>query len=301
MGTVYMKRPVQPKRSHAARSSKEPRIPRVGPVQRKPHPDEECVSPHEKLNKIAGLPAVAALFRHDPERAVRLFFDESMKQEAGSLFARMAAMHKPYRMVSKEELTRIAGTVLHGGIVAVARPKPLLELDLVEAARWANAGQSLFILDGVGNPHNLGAIVRTLAFFGLKRLVISDHPTQAAPSDAAYRVAEGGLESVSVYRVPRLPRVLRGLKAHFRVVGTALTRQAIPIGELPADSRPLAMVLGNEEDGLPAQTLAACEVIATIPGRGTVQSLNVSAAAAILVYEMTRSSKRSKRPAPSQR
>lgn len=277
-------KPPPPKRTETPKTrSTESRAPRT-PVVEKSEPLVRAAP--TAFNKIAGLSAVAALFHHDHRRALRLYFDEGMKHEAGPFCAQMARMHKPYRLVSDEELTRIAGTVLHGGIVAAAEPREIIDLDPADAAAWAAAGEPLFILDGVGNPHNLGAIARTLAFFGHTRLIVSDHPAQASLSDAAYRVAEGGLEALTVYRLAHLPQSLKRLQTHYRVVGAALTPKAMPIGELPLDPRPLIVVLGNEEHGLPPQTLAACEVAATIPGSGVVQSLNVSASAAILIYAM---------------
>jgi len=238
-------------------------------------------------NKIAGLAAVAALFRHAPQRALRLYFSEKLMRAAGPYSAQMAKMHRPYRMVSDDELTHIAGTVLHGGIVATAQQREVPRLDLDAAAAWAEAGESLFILDGVGNPHNLGAIARSLAFFGGKRLLLSDHPAQAGLSDAAYRIAEGGLEALEIYRLPHLPQALKRLQPHFRTVATTLQAGAVAVGDLKPDPRPLAILLGNEEHGLPPQTQAACELLITIPGSGGVQSLNVSATAAILIYEMS--------------
>jgi RNA methyltransferase, TrmH family len=257
-------------------------------------PSRPGAKPHtpktDNTVKVAGLPAVQALFARDPQRIERLFFDHRItKALADELCKIMAARHKVYRMVSSEELAKVAGTTLHGGIVAVASPKTHRPFDIEEAQRWARAGQPLIILDGISNPHNLGAIARTMAFFGLERLVISDHPGQALPSEAATRVAEGGLEWLDLYRVHSLPNVLQRLKTSYRIVGTALDNGR-PLGEvMAADSRPLALVLGNEETGIPAATLAACEEIATIPGSGHVQSLNVSATAAILVWEVAKS------------
>ena len=241
---------------------------------------------HEKLAKIIGLQAVTALFRTDPQRVMRLYYEERLKNAVGVFCSEMARMRRPYRMVDAEELSRIAGTVLHGGIVAAAKARSVPPLDLQAARRWARASEPLVILDGVSNPHNLGAIARTLAFFGLEHLVISDHPAQASLSDAAHRVAEGGLEYLEVYQASHLPQVLKRLHPAYRVVGTALGGKAIPWADLPDDSRPIALVLGNEEAGLPPQTLAACEAVVTIPGSGKVQSLNVSATAAILIHEL---------------
>lgn len=241
--------------------------------------------PREDLDKIAGLPAVTALFQHDPARVERLFYDERLKPLVGEFCRQQAARHKPYRLVPTDELTKIAGSPLHGGILAVAKPKPVHLFDVEQAKLWAQAGTPLVILDGVGNPHNLGAIARTMAFFGLDRLVVSDHPGQALPSEAAYRVAEGGLEWVEIHRCPRLPQVLKRLRAHYRVVGTALGAHR-PLEQVMArgGGKPLAVVLGNEEQGLGPATQAACDEVATIPGSGRVQSLNVAATAAILVH-----------------
>jgi TrmH RNA methyltransferase len=154
------------------------------------------------------------------------------------------------------------------------------------AAGWAEDGKPLLILDGVGNPHNLGAIARTAAFFGLDRIVLAERPDQALPSDAAYRVAEGGLEHLTLYRA-QLPAALRELRGHYRVVGTSLATGSPPLER--AGDRPVALILGNEETGLDRATLAACDEVVRIPGSGHVQSLNVASAAAVLIYLLTRS------------
>lgn len=255
------------------------------PVPHKqPQPSEFEKPPGLPLFKIAGLPAVTALFANDPARVERLFYDDRMRSVVGEFCKALAARRKPYRMVPLEELTKIAGSPLHGGILAVAHAKPVKTLDCDEATLWAHAGQPLVILDGIGNPHNLGAIARTMAFFGLQRLVLSDHPGQALPSEAAFRVAEGGLEWLETYRASNLPQILKRLGGHYQVVGTALGAHRPLSDVLSKKDKPLAVVLGNEEEGLPAATLAACAEVATIAGAGRVQSLNVAATAAILVH-----------------
>ena len=234
--------------------------------------------------RVAGLSAVQALFRRSPERVVRLFYEERRVPDVGHFCARLAETRRPYRKVPTEELVRIAGTVLHGGVVAVAEPPPVQLLTAPEARRLAQDKQPLFILDGIGNPHNLGAIARTLAFFGFQHLALTDHPRQAGLSDAAYRTAEGGLDCLTLYRIQALPALLQALKPLYRVVGTALSERGRTLEQLRADERPVAVILGNEEAGLSAATLAACDFVVRLPGAGWVQSLNVAATAAIIAH-----------------
>jgi RNA methyltransferase, TrmH family len=242
--------------------------------------------PHEReLVRICGLAAVRALFERDPGRVERLFFEDAMAGRAERFCRALAGRRKPYRRVDRAELARVAGTVLHGGIVAVARPQPIAELDGTAVQEWARDGKPLLVLDGIGNPHNLGAIARSAAFFGLSRVVLADRPDQALPSDASYRIAEGGFEHLRLYR-GALPAAFIALRPHYRVVGAALGCSPLP-QKWPAN-HPIALVLGNEETGLAPATSAACDGLVTIPGVGQIQSLNAAAAAAILIYLVTR-------------
>jgi RNA methyltransferase, TrmH family len=250
-------------------------------------PDAE--SAKLKFVRISGLPAVAAVFATAPERVERMFFEPGIGGKAGAFCKTLATLRKPYKQVPPDELARIAGTPMHGSIVALVTPKPIPTLDRADAkagaAAWARAGEPLLVLDGVSNPHNLGAIARTAAFFGIKRLILSDDPAQALPSDAAYRVARGGLEHVDVQLARDLPAILRALSPNYLVVGAALDNGR-PLESFVGGGRPLALVMGNEEDGLGRETLAACDAIVTIPGAGAgrMQSLNVAASSAILVH-----------------
>ena len=238
------------------------------------------------LTRVAGLAAVTALFANSPERVERLFFLAERGHEVETFCQELARRRKPYRRVGMDELARVAGTAMHGGVVALARPRPVLPFDPEAAEAWRTTVPLIVALDGVGNPHNLGAIVRTAAFFGLDRLIVSDHPAQAGPSDAAHRVAEGGLEFVQLYRAAGLPAVLKRLKPTYRIIGTALGTGR-PVEQVRLD-RPILLVLGNEETGLDPASAAACDEIVTLPGSGWVQSLNVAATAAILMHYFAR-------------
>lgn len=264
-------------------------MPRPPPRDRRRTRPPERQPPHRReLLRVCGLNAVRALFARDPGRVERLFFAARLEPELAPFCRALAAARKPYRQVGAEELARVAGTVLHGGVVAVARPRPPLAAAPEAAAGWAADGLPLLVLDGIANPHNLGAIARSAAFFGVPRIVLAERGEQALPSDASYRVAEGGLDRVRLYRAS-LPVLLPGLRRSYRVIGAAAEGGAPPVPR--RDGRPAALVLGNEEHGLDPATRALCEEIATLPGtapEGGVQSLNVAAAAAILLYLLTR-------------
>ncbi len=240
------------------------------------------------LARIGGLPAVRALFATSPERIERLFFLPSMRGQVDDLCRAMAEARKPYREVEAEELAKVSGSILHGGIVAIAAPRAAVDFDPAKARAAAAEAEVplLLCLDGVANPHNLGAIVRTAAFFGLDRVVLSDHPGQAGPSDAAHRIAEGGFEYVSLHKAKHFPQAIKHLKPAYRVVGTALDRGR-PLDELPHD-KPVALILGNEEFGMNPQALANCDDVVKIEGAGRIQSLNVAATAAILIHALAK-------------
>lgn len=231
-------------------------------------------------DRLCGLAAVSAAFRHRPQAVLRLFYLESRRAEAGGFCQQMARARKPYREVPAAELAKIAGTTHHGGIVAVAAPRAVPELTALAQL----PGGLLPVLDGIGNPHNLGAIARSAAFFGCRALLLSGDPRQAGLSDSAWRTSEGGLEALALFRAPELVPVLKGLSPRYLTVA-AVARGGVAPEALPRD-RPIALVLGNEEQGVRPETEAACAARVTLPGSGAVESLNVSVAAAVLMHAL---------------
>lgn len=237
--------------------------------------------------KLCGLAAVQARFARDPNSILRLFFDLPTGKQIGAMCKALAQAKKVYRCVESAELEKVAGSIHHGGIVAIVAPAVLRVPTAEDLAQWAQRGEAVLVLDRIGNAHNLGAIARTAAFFGVPRIVIPDDPAAAKPTDAAYRVAEGGFESLEVWQTKSLVAFTRELAAvGFEVVGAA-TRGGRPDASAgKAPRKPLALLLGNEEHGLAPAVAAACTRLVTIPGSGKVESLNVSVAAAVLMWEL---------------
>jgi TrmH RNA methyltransferase len=236
--------------------------------------------------KICGLAAVRARFARDARSIQRLYFDYGTGRKIGVMCKALAAAKKIYRCVEPAELEKIAGTVHHGGIVAVVELPRLENVSETDLKRWAAKRTRVLLLDRVGNPHNLGAIARSAAFFGVSEIVLSADAQSAQPSDAAYRVAEGGMEAVHFSRAERLPELIRGLAAAgYEVIGAA-TRGGRVDARRRAHIAPVALALGNEEHGLSPEVASACTALVTIPGSSAVESVNVSVAAAVLMWEL---------------
>ena len=234
---------------------------------------------------ICGLAAVRARFQRDAASIQRLYFDYATGRKLGLMCKALAALRKVYRCVEPAELEKIAGSVHHGGVIAVVTAPVLRAPAVADLRGWAAQRESVLVLDRIGNAHNLGALARTAAFFGVKHLVVPDDPAAARPNDAAYRVAEGGLEAITAWLVPDLPPFVQALAgAGYDVVGAA------PRGGRPETGRPVgkpvALVLGNEEQGLAPDVVKACTRLVTIPGSSQVESLNVSVAGAVLLWEL---------------
>ncbi|HEY1793037.1 MAG TPA: RNA methyltransferase [Opitutaceae bacterium] len=241
---------------------------------------------------ICGLPAVRARFRRSPESIQKLFFDFPTSKKVGILCRTLASLRKVYRCVEAADLEKLSGSMHHGGIVAIVHDPAPASPTAQDAASWARRGECLVALDRIGNAHNLGAIARTAGYFGIPRILISGDPASARPGTAAYRVAEGGLEALEVRITEDLAQFLGILSAAgFEVVGAAARggRHEAPVRS------PWALVLGNEEEGLSPAVAAACTRLVTIAGSGKVESLNVSAAAAVLIHGLAHSSSKKTR------
>ncbi len=243
------------------------------------------MSGNPKELNLCGLVAVQARYERDPASIKRLFFDEPTSRKVGVICKALAAARKVYRCVPPAELEKIAGSIHHGGIVAVIDAPKLKAPDARVVAGWAAKRTPLLLLDRIGNSHNLGALARTAAFFGVENIIIPAHPQAALPGEAAFRVSEGGLEQVEVWRTPDLPRLMRELAATGYDVAGAAARGGRPVAAA-GPAKPLALVLGNEEHGLAPDVERACTRLVTIAGSGRVESLNVSVAGAVLLHAL---------------
>lgn len=230
--------------------------------------------------RLYGLNAVHAVFAKRPEAIRKLYLAESRIPALKPLLGWCVAHRVGYRVVEEADLEKLSASTHHEGVVAdVLRAEPE---SLSGWLRELPAGPQLAIwLDGVGNPHNLGAILRSAAHFGVAAVLLPKHAPLAL-SGAAARVAEGGAEHVPMVRLGRTDNAL----AQLRSAGFALAATVVRGGrDVFATALPerLVYVVGAEGEGMDRDLAAACDLQVSIPGTGAVESLNVAAATAVLL------------------
>lgn len=230
--------------------------------------------------RLYGLNAIRAVFARRPQAIRKLYLDSNRIPQLQPLLAWCVANRVGYRVVEQTDLDKLAASSHHEGVVAdVLREEPV---SLSEWLRELAPGPQLAIwLDGVGNPHNLGAILRSAAHFGVSAVLLPKDGSLAL-SGAAARVAEGGAEVVPMVRMGRSDNAL----AQLRGSGFSLAATVVSGGDdVFATSLPerLIYVLGAEGEGMDRDLAAACDRRLSIPGSGKVESLNVAAATAVLL------------------
>jgi 23S rRNA (guanosine2251-2'-O)-methyltransferase len=191
------------------------------------------------------------------------------------------------RLAPRARLDRLAGTDRHQGVVAIVADFRYAELaDLVGVAAAAKQPALLVVLDGVEDPHNLGAVIRSTQALGGHGVIIP-RDRAAAITPAAAKASAGAIERCRVARVTNIARTLEELKDG-GVWTVALAAEGDrELGQV--DLRmPVALVLGNEGEGVRPLVRKTCDFVARIPMNGGFESLNVSAAAAISLYEAAR-------------
>jgi 23S rRNA (guanosine2251-2'-O)-methyltransferase len=236
---------------------------------------------------VPGERAVVELLRADPRRIRRLHVLAT--RPPGEIEALAAAAKVAITRASADELAMILGPELARGVIAVATPPREHDVEDLIALRPTNPGRRrvLVALDGVQDPHNLGALIRSAEFFGVLGLFWA-RDRSAGLSPAVVRASAGASERLPLAQVTNLARALATCKdSGYWILGT-VPDGGSPLRTLVAQGLPdaVVVVLGGEERGLRRLTRENCDFLATIPGAGGVASLNVSAAAAVTLSDV---------------
>jgi 23S rRNA (guanosine2251-2'-O)-methyltransferase len=201
----------------------------------------------------------------------------------------------PVRFEDRVQLDRLTGSREHQGVIALAAAQPAAALDNVLRKAAGDASQKglIVLLDGVEDPHNLGAIVRTALAAGAHGIVLPERRA-AGLSDVVARASAGALAHLCVARVTNLARAMAEMKqAGYWLVG--LDERA-ETSYISADlTMPVGIVLGGEGKGLHELTRKRCDLLVSLPTSGPVRSLNVSVAAGVMLFEAVRQRQESRR------
>jgi 23S rRNA (guanosine2251-2'-O)-methyltransferase len=227
------------------------------------------------------LEALAAGTRHFD----RLLIVKGLRnQRVSEAIARASQQGIPLRFEARETLDRMAGGLSHQGIMAVVSAKPVISMETLLAE--ARDPALIVVLDGVEDPRNLGAIVRTAEAAGADGVVLPERHS-AGLSETVSRASAGGLEHVKVARIGNVAQALDEMKSRgVWVVGFDAT--GTERWDAVDYRRPVALVLGGEGRGMRRLVRERCDHLASLPLFGHVGSLNVSVAAGVALYEVIR-------------
>ncbi len=246
--------------------------------------------PAKKIELICGYHAVRHVLERRPQDVLEVFIS-SGKQRSAKLDELLGGCERntiSVQPVSPAKLDRMLDTTHHQGIAARCRqPDPAQRLSIDDLCATAPKPDAMILaLDRVMDPHNLGACIRTAEAAGVDAVLLPK--SHSAPlSSVVSKVASGALENVTVIKVANLARALRQLRtAGYHIIGAcgSAGKTIYQVGiRFPA-----VLVMGSEEAGLRRNTREHCDELVRIPMRGSVESLNLSVAAGVCLYEFRR-------------
>ncbi|MEO8409908.1 MAG: 23S rRNA (guanosine(2251)-2'-O)-methyltransferase RlmB [Propionivibrio sp.] len=235
---------------------------------------------------IHGFHAIIAKLRHQPDAVLEIYINAERHDARARDLLRHAELHAVRVVpVDSQRLTGMAGGRRHQGVAAKVSGESR-HVTLADVLDTLEEPAFLLVLDGIQDPHNLGACLRVADAVGA-HAVIAPKDRAVGLTQTAIKVASGAAESVPYVTVTNLARTLRDLKEReIRVIGTdADASEDLYTAQWPNAT---AWVLGAEGDGMRRLTRETCDQLVTIPMLGSVQSLNVSVATGVCLYEARR-------------
>lgn len=238
---------------------------------------------------LTGIHAVMAVLTHNPGRVSQLYVNE--KRSNNRLDPLLELAHEqqlPVREVSRDRLDRLAENQIHQGIIARCEALPArTESELIWDIKALQHPAMLLVLDGVQDPHNLGACIRTLNGAGGDGIVIP-RDRSAPVTSVVHKIASGAMETTPLYTVTNLSRTLQQLKSECGLWIFGTTDHAEKSLYQLDFTGPFALVLGAEGKGMRRLVEEHCDELVAIPMQGAVNSLNVSVASGVCCYEALR-------------
>lgn len=237
--------------------------------------------------RLFGFNACRAVFAHRPQDLRKVYLTESHLGSLKDVLTWCVKHRLGYRVVETADLDKLTQTQHHEGVCFEAIRKPLLAASELLAKIPAPPAPALLIyLDGVGNPHNFGAVMRSAAHFGAAGIILPPDSSLSL-SGAACRVAEGGAETLLLTQAKSDKDIVEKLhKEKFELAAAVLHNgENLYKNKLP---KRLMLIFGAEAEGVSQHWVNKVDKKLTIPGSGLVQSLNISASAAVFLGEYYR-------------
>ncbi|OUQ16383.1 23S rRNA (guanosine(2251)-2'-O)-methyltransferase RlmB [Lachnoclostridium sp. An14] len=235
---------------------------------------------------IEGRNAVLEAFRSG-KTIDRLFVLDGCKDGPVQTIVREARKHDTIiQFVAKERLDQLSGTGHHQGVIAYAAAYEYAQVeDMLKAAEEKGEPPFLFLLDGIEDPHNLGAIIRTANLAGAHGVIIPKRRAVGLTATVA-KTSAGALNYTPVAKVTNLGATIEDLKKRgLWFVCADMGGELMYRLDLKG---PIGLVIGNEGDGVSRLVREKCDMVASIPMKGDIDSLNASVAAGVLAYEIVR-------------
>jgi len=243
--------------------------------------DNKRTTPKTPENKVCGFNAVMAVLKHRSQDIVKAYCTKEIVPQIKNLLTYLAQERKGYQILTPLELEKVAETFHHEGICIVVKTKkkPLL----VDALKNLEMQDSFLILglDQVGNPHNLGAIVRTAAHFNVKVLLFCEDQLSDT-STVLHRTSQGGTEHVLLYKLKDWIHVINWCENNKVSIITTSGKEGKNLTTTSFPKKCL-LIVGSENKGLSPFWKKVNKTSLQIPGSGLMESLNVSVATGIFL------------------
>ncbi|MFY1026237.1 TrmH family RNA methyltransferase [Actinobacillus seminis] len=255
------------------------RAKKTGPLS--PRAPEKIKKNRQEEMKVYGENACLALFAQRPESIVRVWTTVEMAHCVGDLFRYLAANKKVYHVVDTQELALVSGSEHHGGIcMLVKKSRPFTLSGYLDIPRNADC---LVLLNKIHNTYNIGGIVRTCAYYGVKGVIVEDG--ERLNSAVAMRVAEGGMEYIRPLQINTIPTALQQLRqAGYQIVHLTNNKQATDFAKVRLENKVVFVLSDVPDDNLVQDN----DVVANLSYANPLKhGLNVAVACGVVLAKWT--------------
>ncbi len=240
--------------------------------------------------KICGIHACKMVFEKRPQDIIRVYLTEENIKDFNKILKFCVDNKLAYRVLNNEELIKVSESNHHEGVCFLIKKAPSQSFeDFLKEQNSTNKTSCVVALENVQNPHNLGAIMRVCANFGVNAILVSN--TEAALSGSAYRTSEGGAEFIKIITTDNFEKAAQSFRTNgYKILTTSShTGKSIYEEKLPEK---MLVIFGSEGSGITEPVMRSGDKTVKIPSTGKVESLNIACAASVILAEHWRGNKK---------